>query len=200
VFALPTTELGRRFGPRLLDYLDRLTGQHADPRILITPTASFSSELTFLQSVSNKEALAFPMQRLAHDLCNWLIGREFGAIRIAWRFAPFNSNATAMEVEFAQPQQNKQALLSISRLKLDVLDLPDEVLSLRLASVRLAPWQAKSSSLFARTEQVGHSPTELIDQFRARLGDGVCSGISTNDDHSPELGWKSTVPRLQREH
>ena len=102
-----------------------------------------------------------------------------------------------MEVEFAQPQQNKQALLSISRLKLDVLDLPDEVLSLRLASVRLAPWQAKSSSLFARTEHAGHSPTELIDQFRARLGDGVCSGIAANDDHSPELGWKSTVPRLQ---
>jgi protein ImuB len=197
VFALPTTELGRRFGPRLLDYLDRLTGQRPDPRILITPTASFSSELTFLQSVSNKEALAFPMQRLAHDLSNWLIGRQLGAIRIAWRFAPFNSNATAMEVEFAQPQQNKHALLSISRLKLDVLDLPDEVLSLRLASVRLAPWQAKSSSLFARTELTSHSPTELIDQFRARLGDGVCSGISTNDDHNPELGWKSTVPRLQ---
>ena len=31
VFALPTTELGRRFGPRLLDYLDRLTGQRRGP-------------------------------------------------------------------------------------------------------------------------------------------------------------------------
>ena len=197
VFALPTTELGRRFGPRLLDYLDRLTGQRSDPRILITPTASFASELTFLQSISNKEALAFPMQRLAHDFCNWLIGRQLGAIRIAWRFAPFNSDAVAMEVEFARPQQNKQALLSISRLKLDVLDLPDEVLSLRLASVRLAPWQAESSSLFARTELAGHSPTELIDQFKARLGDGICSGIVTNDDHNPELGWKAAAPRLQ---
>jgi len=196
VFALPTTELGRRFGPKLLDYLDRLTGQRPDPRILIIPTASFATELTFLQSISNKEALAFPMQRLAHDFCNWLIGRQLGAIRIGWRFAPFNSNAVAMEVEFAQPQQNKQALLSISRLKLDVLDLPGEVLSLRLASIRLAPWQAESSSLFDRAELAGHSPTELIDQFKARLGDGVCTSIAANDDHNPELGWRPITPRL----
>jgi protein ImuB len=86
LFALPTTELGRRFGPRLLDYLDRLTGQRPDPRICITPTARFTTELTFLQSISSKEALAFPMQRLAHEFCNWLIGRQLGAIRIAWRF------------------------------------------------------------------------------------------------------------------
>jgi len=197
LFALPTTELGRRFGPRLLDYLDRLTGQRPDPRICITPTARFTTELTFLQSISSKEALAFPMQRLAQEFCNWLIGRQLGAIRIAWRFSPFNSDAVEMEIEFAQPQQSKQALLSISRLKLDVLDLPDEVLSLHLASIRLAPWQPESSSLLARTELASRSPTELIDQFKARLGGGVCSGIAENDDHRPELGWKQTTPRLQ---
>ncbi len=97
-----------------------------------------------------------------------------------------------MEIEFAQPQQSKQALLSISRLKLDVLELPEEVLSLRLCSVRLAPWQAESTSLFGRAAHAGHSQAELIDQFKARLGDGVCSGITDNDDHSPELAWKPT--------
>jgi hypothetical protein len=70
------------------------------------------------------------MQRLAQDQSNWLIGRQLGVIRIRWRFISFNAGAVNMEVEFAQPQQNKQALLSISRLKLETLDLPDEVLSL----------------------------------------------------------------------
>ena len=197
VFRLPTTELGRRFGPRLLDYLDRLSGQRADPRIFITPAVGFTTELNFLQSISNKEALAFPMQRLAQDLSNWLIGRQLGVMRISWRFVSFNSAATSMEVEFAQPQQNKQALLSISRLKLDVLDLPDEVLSLQLSSIRLAPWQAESNLLFARTEHAGHSPAELIDQFKARLGDGVCFGIMAHDDHHPELAWRPTAPNAR---
>ena len=198
VFRLPAAELGRRFGHKLLDYLERLSGQRPDPRICITPAASFAGELNFLQSISNKEALAFPMQRLAQDLGNWLIGRQLGIMRIRWDFVPFNSVVTGMEVEFAQPQQNKQALLSISRLKLDVLDLPDEVLSLRLRSIRLAPWRAESSQLFARAEHASHSPTDLIDQFKARLGDGVCSGITTSDSHRPESAWKPMPPDVRR--
>ena len=196
VLRLPTAELGRRFGPKLLDYLERMSGQRPDPRICITPSASFTSELAFLESISNKEALAFPMQRLAQDLGNWLISRQLGVVRIKWRFAPFNATATTMEVEFAQPQQSKQTLLSISRLKLETMDLPEEVLSLRLASVRLAPWQAESHLLFAKTQLGGHSPVELIDQFKARLGDGICCGISVDDDHRPELAWRPTAPNM----
>ncbi len=197
VLRLPTAELGRRFGPKLLDYLERLSGQQPDPRICITPAAFFTSELGFLESISNKEALAFPMQRLAQDLGHWLVARQLGVMRIQWRFAPFNAAAATMEVEFAEPQQSKQTLLSISRLKLETMDLPEEVLSLRLASVRLTPWQAASHLLFAKTEQAGaHSPTELIDQFKARLGDGVCCGISVDDDHRPEFAWSPTAPNM----
>ena len=201
LFRLPTPELGRRFGIKLLDYLERLSGQRPDPRICITPTAGFTTELNFLQSISNKEALAFPMQRLAQDLSNWLIARQLGVIRINWRFIPFDSHgsshAAAMEIEFAQPQQSKQTLLSISRLKLDVLELPDEVLSLRLSSVRLAPWQTESALLFARAGHAGSSSGELIDQFKARLGDGACSGILVNDHHRPEFAWEPAAPSVR---
>jgi protein ImuB len=197
VFRLPTAELGRRFGPKLLDYLDRISGKQPDPRIYVTPTASFSAELNLLQSISSKEALSFPMQRLAQDLGNWLVGRQLGVERIGWHFAPFNSNATTMEVEFASPQQSKQGLLAISRLKLDALELPDEILSIRLVSVRLAAWQPQSSHLFARIEGAGQSPTELVDRFKARLGDDVCTGIMVNDDHRPELAWRTAAPGLR---
>ena len=196
VFRLPTAELGRRFGPKLLDYLERLSGQRPDPRILVTPFERFAAELNFLQTISSKEALSFPMQRLARDLNHWLIGRQLGATRLGWRFAPFNSPATTMEVEFAQPQQSSQALLSISRLKLEALELPDEVLSLQLTTIRLAPWHDESRQLFGRSERAGHSPAELIDQFKARLGDGVCSGIRIQDDHRPELAWSAAEPTL----
>ena len=195
VFALPTTELGRRFGPRLLDYLDRLTGQRPDPRICITPTASFATELTFLESISNKEASGVSNATPRPGFCNWLIGRQLGAVRIAWRFAPFNSDAAAMEVEFAQPQQNKQSLLSISRLKLDVLDLPDEVLSLRLASIRLAPWQAESNSLFAQHRTCLPLPYRTDRSIQSAAGRRRLLAASLqNDDHSPELGWRPTRP------
>jgi len=194
VFRLPTAELGRRFGPKLLDYLERITGQKPDPRILVTPIERFTAELNFLQTISNKQALSFPMHRLARDLEHWLIGRQLGVTRLGWRFAPFGPTATTMEVEFARPQQSNQTLLSISRLKLDALDLPDEVLSLRLTTIRLAPWQDESRPLFGRAERAGHPPAELIDQFKARLGDEACTGIRTRDDHRPEFAWTAAAP------
>ena len=166
---MPAAELGRRFGPKLLDYLDRLSGQRPDPRICITPAASFTAELNFLQSISNKEALAFPMQRLAQDLSNWLIGRQLGVLRInGTSRRSIREQRDGNRIRAAPT--NKQALLSISRLKLDVLDLPDEVLSLRLSSIRLAPWHAETVSCSHEQNMPGHSPTDLIDQFKARLG------------------------------
>jgi protein ImuB len=189
-------ELGRRFGPRLLNYLGRLSGRRKDPRIWITPAASFNAELHFLESISNKDALVFPMQRLAQDQSNWLISRQLGVVRIRWQFAAFNSAPVAMEVEFAEPQQNKQSLLSISRLKLTTLDLPGEVLSLHLASLQLASWQGASSSLFTGSEQAHHAPAELIDQYKARLGQAVCQGIALHDDFRPELAWRPAPPNM----
>jgi protein ImuB len=196
VYGLPTAELARRFGPKLLDYLARLSGQRPDPRICITPATSFSAGLHFLESISNKEALAFPMQRLAQDQSNWLISRQLGVIRIGWRFVSFNGDAARMEVEFARPQQNKQSLLSISRLKLETLELPDEVLSIELSSIRLVAWQAESNFLFAKSEQARQAPTELIDQYKARLGNTGCHGIGVHDDHRPEFAWRPKTPNM----
>jgi protein ImuB len=125
-----------------------------------------------------------------------LISRQLGVIRIGWRFVSFNGDAAGMEVEFARPQQNKQSLLSISRLKLETLDLPDEVLSIELSSIRLVPWQAESHFLFARSEHAHQAPTELIDQYKARLGGTACYGIAVQGDHRPEFAWRPKPPNM----
>ena len=101
-----------------------------------------------------------------------------------------------MEVEFARPQQNKQSLLSISRLKLETLELPDEVLSIELSSIRLVAWQVESNFLFAKSEHAHQAPTELIDQYKARLGNTGCHGITVHDDHRPEFAWRPKTPNM----
>jgi hypothetical protein len=141
--ALPTTELGRRFDPdcRLSRSPDRSA---TDPRILITPTASFATELTFLQSISNKKLWRFrcnasPMFLQLAD------GRQLGRYV---RGTPFNS---IVEMKWNSRGPAEQTGPVVDQPTELMLDLPDEALSLRLASVRLAPWQAESSSLLHRT-------------------------------------------------
>ena len=194
---LPTAELGRRFGLRLLDYLARLSGRHPDPQICVKPVASFAAELHFLDGIADREALAFPMQRLAQDLGNWLVGRQLGVLRIRWCFTVCNAAPCNMEVEFAEPQQSRQTLLSVSRLKLERVELAGEILTLQLASLRLVDWQGENSSLFANAGQNHAAPAELIDRYGARLGRTTCRGIATRDDCRPEFAWRTTAPQMR---
>jgi protein ImuB len=198
VLGLPKAELGRRFGPALLHYLERLVGKRGDPRSFIAPRETFTSQLHLLEGISNKQALAFPMQRLASELSNWLVSHQLGANTLRWHFAPMHGASVALDLEFAEPQQSRPALLEISRLKLDASTLPEEVMSIALEAPRLTSWQGRSHTLFPlaslRTDHSAPPPGELIDRFKARLGAEVCHGIQISDDHRPERAWTRVIP------
>ena len=147
VLRLPAADLGRRFGPELLNYLRRLEGRRADPLLNVTPAERFEASVNLLEGVSNKNALSFPMQRLTHELSAWLIAHQLGCTSIRWRFSTLGAcgrtrcGRAQMRVDFAEPQQNNDAVLAITRLQLDRTELPEEVMSVSLeepGAVRLA--------------------------------------------------------------
>jgi protein ImuB len=47
-----------------------------------------------------------------------------------------------------------------------------------------------------RAEHAHHAPTELIDQYKARLGHEACNGITIHSDFRPELAWRPTPPNM----
>jgi protein ImuB len=200
---LPTTSLGRRFGTTLLDYLGRLSGQQPDPRLTFVPPPGFDVTLPLTDSISNREVLLFPMQRLLKDLEHWLVGRQLGVVRLRWSFATVQRDTLAFEVELSESAQRHDALLAISRLKLEAGAVPAEIVAISLTACVLSAWsseqRAAHSSLFVGTERPGRkasSPLALVDRFRARLGHDVCHGIAVADDVRPERAWKATPPAL----
>ncbi|MCZ6658069.1 MAG: DNA polymerase Y family protein [Gammaproteobacteria bacterium] len=199
---LPEAELGQRFGTQLIHYLQRLTGAAPDPRIYITPQPTFASSLHFLEAITDKDALLFPMQRLLTELQQWLVTYQLGAERLIWHFATHDpATRISMPVRFANAQQQKSAFLDISRLKLDQIELPEDVLTVGLAAKRLVAWRNQSHVLFENlsfgADQPGQSmvqSTELIDQLNARLGPQGCLGIRTTEQHEPEHAWQNCRP------
>ena len=93
LLALPQQEVGKRFGHDLVDYLARLRGRKADPRECIEPPERFRSALHLPESVDDKEALSFPMRRLADELGAWLAARQFGIEALTWKFKPLRGDA-----------------------------------------------------------------------------------------------------------
>ncbi len=152
---LPRHELGKRFGPGLVETLGKLTGAIPDPRPPEPLRERFRSSMHLLESVSSKSILRLPMRRLAVELEAWLTARQLGARALRWFFKPLASrsacrsashsacrsafHSTALPVRFAQPRMQANILLEISALALDRIDLPAEVMSLSLVADAVEP-------------------------------------------------------------
>lgn len=200
LLALPQTELAHRFGAELVDFLRRLTGEQPDPQENILPRETFASSLHLLNPINSKDALLFPMARLLGELQLWLIGRQLGAEQIRWHFSSGSGHSKSFPVTLAREQQRRDAFLNLTRLKLEQTELPADVLSLKLQVDVLVPWQASGPELLLLTlssQESGRThtdPSELVDQLRARLGDGACYGIRPVAQHSPEQAWCQVPP------
>jgi protein ImuB len=206
---LPSTELGKRFGPALLLYLEQLTGRVSDPRLAITPAPVFARETHLLQPINDKEVLFdsphSPMQTLARELQHWLVAHQLGCERLEWRFGPAVSSSpktasVCVPVRFARGKQDQGELLRISQLKLEHVALPEEVLTVGLSAQRLTPWRDASRNLFTITpatntdqphssQPLNDRAAELVNELSARLGESACRGVQNIVQHTPESAW-----------
>ncbi|MDE0422266.1 MAG: DNA polymerase Y family protein [Gammaproteobacteria bacterium] len=188
---LPLRELGKRFGPTLIDYLARLTGQKADPRAFIKPPERFHSSIHLLEPVRGKDALLFPMRRLAAELARWLARRRFGTRLLIWTVKSLRGPAVTLSVEFAQPRRDDQSFLALSKLKLDSADMPEEAMSISLRADFIAPFRTAFADLWGSTAGGGATHAELVDLLAAKIGGEAVRGLRTVDDHRPELAWST---------
>src|SRR5690606_35876717 len=95
--ALPRDALRRRFGPALLEHLDRLYGQADDPLACYAPPDHFDARVELGYEVESHMALLFPLRRLVGDLCTFLSMRDGGVQRFVLRLE-HESGHTDVEV------------------------------------------------------------------------------------------------------
>ena len=189
LLALPRQEVGKRFGQALVDYLARLSGSKADPRECIEPPARFRATLHLPESVADKEALSFPMRRLADELGAWLAARQFGIEALTWEFRPLRGEATHLAVRLAEPTAEHTTFLALSRLRLERAELPGEVMSIALAAASPVPFVPPAMDLLAK-RFAAMTRAELTARLAARLGDEAVQTLRPVDDHRPERAWQ----------
>ena len=191
---LPPAELAQRFEPAVVECLARLVGRQPDPRAFIEPPEQFRSAVHLLESVSEKDALLFPMRRLATALAQWLEARNFGTELLIWEFQTLHGAAAHLTVRFADPTRNSAAFLALSKLRLERAELPQEVMSIALRADLTTPYAPPDADLFARRTGASASRGELVDQLIARLGTEAVRVLAICDDHRPECAWTSMLP------
>ena len=199
---LPGHELGKRFGPGLVEILGKLTGTIPDPRAPEPLRERFHSSMHLLESVSSKPILRLPMRRLAVELEAWLTARQLGARALRWAFKPLAGHSAALPVRFAQPRVRANSLLEISGLALDRIDLPAEVMSLSLVAdvvepiAEAGPTHRDLLGEALGSPQGGAPPMDFVDRVTARLNGESVRVLRQVDDHRPECANRPRARRL----
>ena len=72
-------------------------------------------------------------------------------------------------------------------------------MTVSLQAGQITPLSLASADLLALADDRGStSQTELVDRLAAKLGAEAIAGLSTADDHRPELAWRWQAPAGQR--
>jgi len=190
LLALPRAALGKRFGQDFLDRLLRLSGDKPDPRVPYQPREFFHSELHFLEPLQHSTALLFPMQRMLRELEQFLDRRQSCCQRLDWRLRDAGGHAIRLALPCSLQHNSREALLELTRLKLESVSLREGVESVALSCRNFVPVHQRSATLFRDADDEGAGADELLlDRLALRIGREHIHGLAVADAHLPENAW-----------
>ena len=191
---LPRDGLARRFGPRLLDTLDRALGKLPEARRSFTPPERFEVKLELAAEVTHSEALLFAAKRQLTQLAGFLAARGAGIQRFTLALLHEVQSATVTEIGLVAPTRDLRHLVALTRERLAALTLRAPVRALQLTAGDICALAAGNHSLFQDSLNAQGEWQQLVERLRARLGQDAVHGISARPDHRPEHAWYATQP------
>ncbi|HXF45908.1 MAG TPA: DNA polymerase Y family protein, partial [Burkholderiaceae bacterium] len=198
LLALPRDQLGRRFGPALLEALDRALGRLPDPQPPYAPPEKFFARLELPAATEDAAQLLFPARRLLSSLEGFLRGRDAGATEIVFTAMHDARRAqpvppTSFALALAAPERDSERLAKLLAERLARVRLPAPAVALTLAVERLLPFTPRPASLLPPApERVadGESWLQLAETLHARLGSARVFQLQCVDDHRPEYAYR----------
>lgn len=189
ILALPREGLAKRFGPQVVDDLDKILGKLPDPRVAYVPPERFHIRLELPAETKSAQALLFPLRRLLVQMEGFLRGRGAGVQHLAITLEPLRGASTLLELQFASPEREAEFILALACEKLDRTKLAAPTFTLDLRAESLQPYAPRSTTWLPGREEQAIGCERLLERLAARNGSDRVFGIALADDHRPERDW-----------
>ena len=196
LWRLPRDGLARRFGPELLQYLDRALGVLPDPRKPYKTAQRFSAEIDSPMEVKNTRFILTAAKELITRLATFLRHRDAAVNELV--FYLYHLQIPPTELKFGLRYMSRDAgqLLRLLAEHLNQLQLSASVVKLGLICKKINPFISQNESLFsyplaplAKGQGDPHWQS-LLEQLHGRLGKHAINGLLVQADHRPEHAWR----------
>ena len=192
---LPRDGFARRFGPRMLDMLDRVVGRQPDPRDNFVSRERFAAGRDLEPEIADTARLDAVFAPLLGELCAFLRKRRCSVQALELRLVHREASPTRLHLRFVEPLADADRIAKLLRERLARVVLPEPVRALRLRSGPLVESRETPSDLFAAARRrSGAGVPQLIERLQARLGADAVYGLCLIPEHRPESAWRVAEP------
>lgn len=200
---LPAQGLARRFGPDLVDEIDRAIGARPDPQIVFAAPSRFDARIELMARVESAEALLVAAERLLAQLAGWLAARRAavrGYVLVLHheRWTRDDIPPTSVPIQLATPGHELERLVALARERLGRFELPAPVLELSLQVPEIVAADEHDGMLFPDRETPVDSFARLLEKMTARLGRDAMTRIERVADHRPERAWREVPAEVAK--
>jgi protein ImuB len=190
---LPRDGVARRFGPEITLFLDRLTGEAADPRPVFQMPERYDAHVEFEFEVRGAEALLFTLRRLLREFSGYLRARDTGVERFVLHLMHREIPATQLHIGLSTPERNADRFFVLAREHLERSELSAPIIGLRVCASQFAAPTALQPELFSGKSRNREALSHTLDRIVARLGDTHVYGLKSVADHRPEASWSTAA-------
>jgi protein ImuB len=187
--ALPRRELSSRFGPELLDCLDRVTGRLSEPLPAWDPPVQFAVSWSAEFATTRRETIRAALEHLVRRLAAKLTQAGRGAMRLECLLKCASGEAMQVVVGLFRPTAWANHLIELLEVQFDSLQLPGPVDAIHLTAVSTAPLELRQQEMFSEGQKRVHPHhlSGLIDRLSNRLGHTCVMRVRLIPDAQPEL-------------
>lgn len=189
---IPISLLSERFNSDLISNLEILLNKKQQILCKFKPSKTFHDEIQYINGLTNKESLIFPMKSLLKSLNEYLIAIHCRCSQIIWEFTtPLNVNIT-MKIKLSRSKNDWSELLNLSRIKLDNINLPKVVEKVSLYCTDLIEDKKINNEIFNDNKNKSQYKGNLVDSIVAKVGEKALFTLLTKNEHIPKKAGSIT--------
>jgi protein ImuB len=186
--------LRSRFGPAVLDALDRATGAAAEALDAQAAPAELEFEHLLEHATSRREMIEWVLEQLIERACATLAAQERGLLRFECRFESEAGTSAGFIVGLYRPSAQRRHVGELVRLKLERLRLQRSVTAVRLSVLATDRLERVQQEMFVPEDAVARdAPREvaaLVDRLSNRLGSRRVLGVQPSAGALPEFACR----------
>jgi protein ImuB len=187
LLALPRASLRARFGERLLQRLDQLTGAAQETIVPYRPPPKFAAEWVLEYPAERREIIEQILHELVGRIARSLAERREGVVQLLCRLDCAPGNPVQLTLGLFRPSADARHLWDLVRMQLEQTSLPGPIGRATLSALTTAPLENRQGQLFAGgQDEADRQLGLLIDRLASRLGPDAVLCPQLTSDPLPE--------------